>query len=308
MNTHRGAFRLFQFAGVNVFLHWTWFLVAIFEINGRSRAYKSPVFNVVEYLGLFLIVLLHEYGHALACKQVGGKADQIMLWPFGGVAYVQPPQRPGATLWSIAAGPLVNVVLIPIFLLLGYLSRSLGVPQTNPDVHALLRAVYWINVALLVFNLLPIYPLDGGQILRSMLWFMFGRARSLTITTAFGFVGVAGLIYLALKIHSTWFVIIAVFILINCWGGWQHARALEKVQKLPRRLGYVCPTCNMSPPIGNFWKCSTCGSGFDTFESQAKCPHCGTVFPQTMCLDCRSPHPFAEWAKGTVSLTVGEKA
>ena len=63
----------------------------------------------------FLIVLLHEFGHALACRQVGGTANQIVLWPLGGVAYVNPPQRPGATLWSIAAGPLVNVALLPSF-------------------------------------------------------------------------------------------------------------------------------------------------------------------------------------------------
>ena len=56
----------------------------------------------------------HEFGHALACRQVGGSANQIILWPLGGVAYVNPPQRPGATLWSIAAGPLVNVALLPV--------------------------------------------------------------------------------------------------------------------------------------------------------------------------------------------------
>ena len=71
-----------------------------------------PMLNVLEYLALFGIVLLHEFGHALACRQVGGTADRIMLWPLGGVAYVNPPSRPGATLWSLAAGPLVNVAAI----------------------------------------------------------------------------------------------------------------------------------------------------------------------------------------------------
>ena len=72
------------------------------------------VWPVLEYLALFVIVLVHEFGHALACRQVGGQANQIVLWPLGGVAYVAPPPRPGATLWSIAAGPLVNVVLAPV--------------------------------------------------------------------------------------------------------------------------------------------------------------------------------------------------
>ena len=66
-----------------------------------------------------------------------------------------------------------------------------------PDVYALLRAIWFINVGLLVFNILPIYPLDGGQILRSLLWFVLGRARSLMVATVLGLVGVAGFIGLA---------------------------------------------------------------------------------------------------------------
>jgi Zn-dependent protease len=84
----------------------------------RSEAATAgipPSWSIAEYLGLFLIVLTHEFGHAMACRQVGGTANRIMLWPLGGVAYVDPPQRPGAMLWSIAAGPLVNVALIPVF-------------------------------------------------------------------------------------------------------------------------------------------------------------------------------------------------
>src|ERR1051325_3889276 len=111
--TQQGSIRLFRFAGIQVYLHWSWFLIALYEVN-RSRMYPSVFWNVLEYVSLFGIVLMHEFGHALACRQVGGRADQIVLWPLGGVAYVSPPQRPGAMLWSIAAGPLVNVVLFPI--------------------------------------------------------------------------------------------------------------------------------------------------------------------------------------------------
>src|SRR5207253_3596718 len=175
----KGRFALFRFAGVDLFLHWSWFLVAAFEISGRSKTYSSLTWNVLEYLALFFIVMLHEYGHALACRQVGGRANQIVLWPLGGVAYVDPPPRPGATLWAIAAGPLVNVVLLPILTLLGLWSRSSGMALAMPNAHALLPAVWVINLGLLIFNMLPIYPLDGGQILRSLLWFVVGRARSL---------------------------------------------------------------------------------------------------------------------------------
>jgi Zn-dependent protease len=291
----QGSIRLFRFAGIEVFLHWSWFLVAAFEISGRARSYSSLTWNVLEYLALFLIVMLHEFGHALACRQVGGKADRILLWPFGGVAYVNPPPRPGATLWSIAAGPLVNVVLLPVLSALGILNRSLGWAEAMPNAHVLLRAVWFINLGLLIFNLLPIYPLDGGQILRSLLWFVVGRARSLMAATIIGFIGVAGFIILALWIHSAWFGVLSIFMLTNCWSGLRQAQALSRLAKLPRRLGFACPGCKTAPPVGGFWRCGGCGQAFDTFQTQAVCPHCAAQFSVTKCLDCSGLHPMSEW-------------
>ena len=134
--TRQGSFRLFRIAGIDVFLHWSWIIVATFIIGQRAREYSTLTWNVLEYLALFAIVLLHEFGHALACRQVGGSANQIVLWPLGGVAYVSPPPRPGATLWSLAAGPLVNVVLLPILVLLWFLGRGMGWEASNRPVAA----------------------------------------------------------------------------------------------------------------------------------------------------------------------------
>src|SRR5712664_2446627 len=136
--TRQGSIRPFRFAGVHPVLHWSWFLVATYEIRNRAGTYSSLTWNVMEYLALFLIVMLHEFGHALACRQVGGRADQIVLWPLGGVAYVDPPLRPGATLWSIAAGPLVNVVLVPVLAILVWLSRSSGWAEGIPNAQRFL--------------------------------------------------------------------------------------------------------------------------------------------------------------------------
>jgi Zn-dependent protease len=301
--SRNGAIRLFQFSGIQVFLHWSWFLFAAYEINGRSRAYSSVIWNILEYLALFLIVLLHEFGHALACRQVGGRANQIILWPLGGVAYVDPPPRPGATLWSIAAGPLVNVVLFPILFVLFSLARSLGWAETMPDVHHLLYAILWIDGMLFAFNILPIYPLDGGQILRALLWFPLGRARSLMVATILGFVGVVAFIGLAIWQQSTWFVILAVFMLMNCWGGLQHARALLRFEKMPRREGFACPACKTPPPVGDIWKCSQCGRAFDTFQTGGVCPACGAQFSETRCMECGAAHPFSQWATPLLSST-----
>jgi Zn-dependent protease len=292
----QGSFRLFRFAGIDVFLHWSWFLVAVIEINGRSRTYSSVAWNVLEYLALFLIVTIHEFGHALACRQVGGTADQIVLWPMGGVAYVDPPPRPGATLWSIVAGPLVNVILLPVLTGLGWLSRSMGWAQMMPNAHALLRAVWFINLGLLMFNILPIYPLDGGQILRSLLWFLVGRARSLMTAAIIGLFGAAGFVVLAVWMQSAWMGILSVFILMNCWRGLRQAQALSRLAKLPRREWFACPRCKAAPPVGEFWKCSKCGQAFDTFQTQAACPQCATRFTATKCLDCGGLNAIGDWA------------
>jgi len=286
---------------VDVHLHWWWFLVAVYEINGRRGGYSSITFNVLEYLALFLIVLLHEFGHALACRQVGGTANKIVLWPLGGVAYVDPPPRPGATLWSIAAGPLVNVALLPALYGLMLASGSLGWAQTMPDVYHLVRAVLIIDAVLLVFNILPIYPLDGGQILRALLWFVLGRARSLLVATIVGFIGVAGMIGLAFWMRSVWYGALAVYMLLNCWGGLQHALALSRLANLPRRDGFACPRCFTAPPLGEKWKCGRCSQPFDTFQAGAVCPHCGTRYDMTRCLDCGASHAMTAWTVAAVS-------
>jgi Zn-dependent protease len=241
---------------------------------------------------------MHEFGHAMACRQVGGTANQIMLWPLGGVAYVSPPQRAGATLWSIAAGPLVNVALLPVLYGAAVASRTMGWAETNPDAYTFVGMLLFIDVSLLVFNLLPIYPLDGGQILRSLLWFGLGRARSLMVATVLGLIGAAALIAFAVYSRSLWTGAICIFIVMNCWGGLQSARKLLKFAKLPRREAFSCPSCRTAPPIGNYWKCGNCQQSFDTFETRGVCPHCGAQFATTTCLDCRVKSPIEAWVVG----------
>jgi Zn-dependent protease len=303
MKSRRRGIHLFRFAGVDVWLHWYWFLFAAFEISNRANSYSSLAWNAAEYLALFFFVLLHEYGHALACRQVGGTANEIMLWPLGGMAYVAPPLRPGATLWSNVAGPLVNVAVLIVLGPVGYmLDRFFKLGRTAPNVHSFLLALAFVNILLLAFNLLPIYPLDGGQIIRSLLWYAVGRARSLMAAVAIGFVGVAGLYYLALRFrlagqweHAFWMAVLATFILASCWGGWREVRILTHLSELPRREGFACPSCKATPPVGSFWKCSRCAKPFDTFQSRATCPNCGVEYPLTMCLDCRRQHPMGDW-------------
>ena len=159
---------------------------------------------------------------------MGGQSNQIVLWPLGGVAYVNAPQRPGAQLWSIAAGPLVNVILIPVIIGIDILLTMTGL--VAPDAHDFWRCfgmIGYINIALLIFNILPIYPLDGGQILRSLLWFKFGPRLSLLYASGVGLVGAAGLVALAIYWQSLWLGVLVAFLGSNSWKAFQAARSVR---------------------------------------------------------------------------------
>jgi len=293
---NKGSIRLFRLAGVDVFLHWSWFLIALYEIGAHDGRYSSVSWSIAEYLALFLIVLTHEFGHAMACRQVGGTANRIMLWPLGGVAYVDPPQRAGAMLWSIAAGPLVNVALFPVLYVALLGGRSLGWRNTMPDAYMLIKSILIIDVALLIFNMMPIYPLDGGKILRSLLWFPLGRAKSLMVSVVIGMIGIVGFFAISALRFSGWGIILSLYMLVSCWSGLQQARLLLKREKMPRRSGFACPSCKVAPPLGAFWKCGKCEQTFDTFASGAACPNCAAQYPTTTCGDCARQSPMSEWS------------
>jgi len=303
MPTRQGSIKLFRLFGIDVYANWTWFLAFYIMPKLWHREYSNYGWNLLEVLGLFLIVLIHEFGHQLACRQVGGQTHDIVLWPLGGVAYVSPPQRPGAQFWSIAAGPLVNVLLIPLLAALWSASFHLGWRDTHPDFYELVKNIWSINLGLLIFNMMPVYPLDGGQILRSLLWFVVGRANSLLAASIIGFMGVAALLLLAGwaffynhdKTNGIWLGIIAALILSNCWGGLRQALALGRIAKLPRREGFACPSCRTAPPRGELWRCGKCTKQFDTFLTQGICPHCGVQYSATQCLDCGTSRPIGEW-------------
>jgi Zn-dependent protease len=228
-----GGFRLFRLFGIDVWLHWMWFLAAAYALDRRKGLYDSPVWAAAEYLALFLIVLMHEFGHALACRQTGGRAENIMLWPLGGVAYVQPPPRPGAVLWSLAAGPLVNVLLIPVFVVVGKIAVAAGLYDGSPDFYRFLRTLSLINLVLLCFNLLPIYPLDGGQIVRALLWFVIGPLRSLYVALVIGFLGGLAMLGLAVITRNFWLGLLAFFGLSQCWQSFQRARTASRMRHEP---------------------------------------------------------------------------
>lgn len=120
---------------------------------------------------LFLIVLLHEYGHIIAGRSLGYKAYDVTLYPFGGAASMDIPERPWHEFLVAISGPMVNVVLIPLF----------AWAAVHYPVFVLFLTA---NIGLLVFNLLPIFPMDGGRVLRSFLQMVSGNRKASTLIAA----------------------------------------------------------------------------------------------------------------------------
>ena len=129
--------------------------------------------------------------------------------------------------------------------------RAAGLQDAEPDIFRFAVALAWINGYLLLFNILPIYPLDGGKILQALLWFVMGRARSLLVAAVIGVLTALGMLVLAIVERSLAWGIIASLGLLFCLVGIQGARALTRMLDAPRRRGTTCPTCEAVPPAGN---------------------------------------------------------
>ncbi|MGL4554542.1 MAG: site-2 protease family protein [Gemmataceae bacterium] len=296
--TTTGSFWLFRAFDVDVHIHWSWFLIAVLQISTRPDSYKAPYWKAVEYVALFGFVLLHEFGHALACRSVGGTAHDIVLWPLGGIAFASPPPRPGALLWTIAAGPLVNLALIAPLAGVTLLTAPGG------DLRTLFGTLTVMNAGLFVFNLLPVYPLDGGQILHALLWYGMGRWKSLQVVSlvglTFGLAAFLLVLFLAAAAprQAGGMVImgfICLFVALVSANSFRFAKHAQHMQNLPRHTGCACPACHAAPPAGPFWSCDECQARFDTFDTRGKCPSCGAWFLRTACPHCRETHHIDRW-------------
>lgn len=297
------AIPLFSLRGIPVHLHWSWFLVGVIEVIWRSDMHSHWIWGAVEFVMLFALVLLHEFGHAFACRQVGGSVDRILLWPLGGMAQVRPPQRPGAQLWALVAGPLVNLVLaIPAVVAWFALA---GLLPGDGFANALVTFAV-LNVALFVFNMLPIYPLDGGQVLRSVLWFFIGRDRSLLVAASLGAVAAAvGTIAAAVYLNELILVAIGVFAVWRSWVAIQVARARLRVMSLPTHPRARCPACGKAPPAGPILRCPS-GHAMSPYDGEppGACPECDAVIAGVACMHCDEVHSPAEaMARGAEHAT-----
>ncbi len=168
-----------RYAGIRVQIHLTFLVLLIwigFSLWSESRNVVAVATGLGFVLALFLCVLLHEFGHALTARRYGIRTRDITLLPIGGVARLERlPEKPMQELLVAVAGPAVNVVialvLLTVLSLLGRPMDAMAIATTDVSTTApnVLERLVVVNVVLVLFNLLPAFPMDGGRVLRALL-------------------------------------------------------------------------------------------------------------------------------------------
>jgi len=210
----RGSFKIAQVAGISIKVHITFLLLLL--IFGRFFFFVVAV---------FFFVTLHELAHSLVAKRFGIKVKEITLLPIGGVASMsRMPEKPYQEFFIAVAGPLTNIAVIVIFyfplkaifgpeVFFGALrSFFTGYMPADFKYEFVISQIYWINLILAAFNLLPAFPMDGGRILRSILAQKFGFRKATKISVNCGHIFAILFGYIGLMHGRIILLIIAVFI------------------------------------------------------------------------------------------------
>jgi Zn-dependent protease/CBS domain-containing protein len=236
-----GAFKIGRLSGIDVRVHWTFFLLlAFFAFIGyqESGGLVGALTATITIVALFFCVLLHEFGHSLVAQRLGIEIHSITLLPIGGVSNLESlPEKPADEVKITVAGPLVNVVLAPIFFGVGLLLGA--VPRLPADLFTGIGSVGqfffylgYINVVLALFNLLPAFPMDGGRILRALLATRLGAVRATEISSAVGQLFAVAFFLIGLISGNLLLALVAVFIFFGASGESQMVRQRELTRGL----------------------------------------------------------------------------
>lgn len=218
----RGSILLFTFKGIPVRLHWSFalLLVWVWYVGMRAGMDMAAIGVLALLVGsLFVCVVMHEFGHALAARRYGVRTRDIILSPIGGVARLDRiPDKPVQELVVALAGPLVNVVIAILLGILAWLLGTGGMTISGDTESAIFRLpnflplLLWMNVWLVFFNMIPAFPMDGGRVLRALLAMRYGRLTATRWASIVGRILAVGFIIWAFWRQELFIGLIGVFI------------------------------------------------------------------------------------------------
>jgi Zn-dependent protease/CBS domain-containing protein len=213
------SWKIGSYAGIGVFIHATFLLIIAwvgFTSWQQTHTLAGTLEGILFILVLFATVVLHEFGHALTARRYGIKTRDITLYPIGGVARLERmPDKPVQEFWVAVAGPAVNVIIAG--LLFGW-QAFFGVlePLTNLSLTGgqFIERMITVNIFLVLFNLIPAFPMDGGRVLRSLLAMRLEYSRATQIAASIG-QGIAVLFAIAGLFSNPFLVFIAFFVWVG---------------------------------------------------------------------------------------------
>jgi Zn-dependent protease/CBS domain-containing protein len=207
-------------AGIKIFIHWTFFLLIFWIIASNIRAGNNTqqiMYSLVFIMTIFFCIVLHELGHALTAKRFNYKTKDIILLPIGGMARMEElPENPKQELLIAIAGPLVNVVIAVI--LYPFINWE-AVKESMTTAFVLgknnfLFSLLSVNISLVLFNLIPAFPMDGGRMLRAILSMQMDRVKATAIAARTG--QIFSVIFFILGIfYNPFLILIALLIFIT---------------------------------------------------------------------------------------------
>jgi Zn-dependent protease len=215
------SMRLGRFAGIDVYVHATFSLLLLYVglvYWQETRSLAATASGIAFILALFVCVVLHEFGHALTARRYGIKTRDITLLPIGGLARLEKmPDEPIQEFWVAIAGPAVNVVIAAVlFLIIGFGPGFHTVEEVSAAGGSFIERLMAVNIMLVLFNLLPAFPMDGGRVLRALLATRMPYVRATNIAAGIGqamafIFGFAGLFLL----KNPFLLFIALFVWIG---------------------------------------------------------------------------------------------
>lgn len=238
----KGSLSVGTYFDIPVKIHWT-FGYIIFYIIYTGYTDQLGVIGAVWFgifiLSLFLCVILHEYGHALAARRYGVKTMDIILTPLGGIArLMKMPDKPIQELIVAIAGPAVNVIIAALIFVVMYFGLDI-----NPFIHIdeelysfegnpakFFSVLMIVNITLLIFNLLPVFPMDGGRVLRSLLAMKWSKVTATLIASRIGQVLSLGFIGFGLYSGNFMLALIGIFIFQGAYMEYRHTKAEDVLQ------------------------------------------------------------------------------
>jgi Zn-dependent protease/CBS domain-containing protein len=200
---------------VTFLLFLVWLGAIYYRQGGATAAWQGTALIVL----IFLCVLLHELGHVFAARRYGIKTRDVTLWPFGGIASMeQMPEKPGQELIVALAGPAVNVAIaIALLLWLGPRLNPENLTQIENPAVSLAVKLAGANIMLVLFNLIPAFPMDGGRVLRALLAMWVGNARATELAAGIG-QGFAVMFAVLGIFYNPMLIVIALFIFLAASG------------------------------------------------------------------------------------------